>query len=191
MNDEPNSGSQSRPRQTKSRKSPTTRSIVHNSGPGKRKKDHNGGFALEALGKRIQRLRKSLGESQEAFAERVGVTKSSLVEYEKGRRSPGYDALTSIVVHTGCSPGWLFADHGEMFPALDVAESAGAARLDRAAEAMLDTIDALAESLDELIPLLPPTRRRDVLGRVLALQQRLVVPRSQGEESAGPATAKD
>lgn len=51
------------------------------------------------LGKNIKRLRKAYGESQEALASVVNMTKQAIYSYEKNRTEPDTDTLTAIADH--------------------------------------------------------------------------------------------
>lgn len=48
------------------------------------------------LGKKIQRLRKSLGYSQEKFAEKIGISRTHIGHIEQGRKSPSLKSLEKI-----------------------------------------------------------------------------------------------
>lgn len=48
------------------------------------------------LGKRIQRLRKSLGYSQEEFADIVGISRTRAGHIEQGRKSPSLALLERL-----------------------------------------------------------------------------------------------
>ncbi len=49
-----------------------------------------------SLGKKIQTLRKSLGYSQERFAEMVGISRTHVGHIEQGRKSPSLKAIEKI-----------------------------------------------------------------------------------------------
>jgi len=48
------------------------------------------------LGKKIQKLRKSLGYSQEKFAEMVRISRTHIGHIEQGRKSPSLKLLEKI-----------------------------------------------------------------------------------------------
>ena len=48
------------------------------------------------IGERIKQARKAKGLTQEELAEKLGCTKQSIAQYEKGRRSPKIDGLIKI-----------------------------------------------------------------------------------------------
>lgn len=61
------------------------------------------------IGARIRELRLSLGESQEAFALRIGMSRSYFAEVERGRRNASMDTLARIFRGLGVSPRDFFA----------------------------------------------------------------------------------
>lgn len=48
------------------------------------------------LGKRVQKLRKSIGYTQERFAEIVGISRTHIGHIEQGRKSPSLKTLEKI-----------------------------------------------------------------------------------------------
>ena len=48
------------------------------------------------LGKRLSDLRKEKGLSQEALANKLGISKASISCYESGKKKPTYERLTEI-----------------------------------------------------------------------------------------------
>ena len=68
-----------------------------------------------SLGRRIKELRETLGLTQPAFAERIGVTKRAVQEWEAGRRSPSEPVLRQIEQTFNVNPEWLREGKGEMF----------------------------------------------------------------------------
>jgi len=60
----------------------------------------------EALGRRLRRVREGLGESQVAFAARLGVTKLSVLKYEAGKTSPTADLLQHLE-HSGVDAQYI------------------------------------------------------------------------------------
>lgn len=49
-----------------------------------------------AIGRRLRRVRESIGETQEAFARRLGVTKLSVLKYEAGTTAPTCDVMAYL-----------------------------------------------------------------------------------------------
>lgn len=50
----------------------------------------------ERLGKKIQRLRKSLGYSQEGLAEQLNISRTHIGHIEQGRKSPSLKLLEKL-----------------------------------------------------------------------------------------------
>lgn len=63
---------------------------------------------LEALGKRIAKVRKEKGITQERIAERTGFTVISIGYIEQGRRSPRIATLHKIAAALGVPIAELF-----------------------------------------------------------------------------------
>ncbi|MFX4303053.1 helix-turn-helix domain-containing protein [Alicyclobacillus tolerans] len=59
------------------------------------------------LGERIAKLRKELKMSQYALAERLGMSRGKLANYEQGQRQPDYDTLKKIADFFGVSIDYL------------------------------------------------------------------------------------
>jgi transcriptional regulator with XRE-family HTH domain len=65
------------------------------------------------IGERIKTIRGSL--SREKFSARTGISKTALVNYETGSRTPSADYLGKILNEfSDISPSWLLANEGEM-----------------------------------------------------------------------------
>lgn len=64
---------------------------------------------------RIKELRKSLNLTQTEFGSRIGVTGSSITNYESGSRTPGDAIILSICREFGVAETWLRTGEGEMF----------------------------------------------------------------------------
>lgn len=56
---------------------------------------------------RVQQLRESLGLSQQEFAARIGVSRSTYASWESGHRSPELAHLEAIADYGGASVDWL------------------------------------------------------------------------------------
>ena len=48
------------------------------------------------LGKKVQRLRKTLGYTQEGFAEHIGISRTHMGHIEQGRKSPSLELIDKI-----------------------------------------------------------------------------------------------
>lgn len=62
---------------------------------------------------RILYVRENSGLNQEAFAQRIGVTKSAVSGYETGRREPSHQVLHSISREFRYDLNWLKTGEGE------------------------------------------------------------------------------
>lgn len=70
---------------------------------------------------RIKKLRKALGLTQGALAERLKVVSLTVARWESGERSPDYVALVALATVTGASLQWLEMGEGEMWAGRDEA----------------------------------------------------------------------
>lgn len=59
------------------------------------------------IGERIQRLRKEQGLSQEQFAKKLNIGRSTLVNYEQCKRDPSYETIELIAKELSVSPSYL------------------------------------------------------------------------------------
>ncbi len=67
------------------------------------------------MNERIRELRKSLGLTQAQFADRLGVKRGAIANYELGRNTP-IDAVTSLICREfKVNEEWLRTGEGEMF----------------------------------------------------------------------------
>lgn len=67
------------------------------------------------MNERIKRLRKALGFTQQEFAERIGVKRNTIAQYEIGRNKPIDSIINLICREYNVSPEWLQTGEGEMF----------------------------------------------------------------------------
>ena len=116
------------------------------------------------IGNRIKELRKALGLTQTAFAEKIGRSKRSIQEWESGRNEPPERALRLIEQTFNVNPEWLRHGRGEMFlkkeePARDPFEAA--------AEAV---IDAIMEKRDIK---LSPAKKKKVVKKLAELMKQI------------------
>lgn len=63
---------------------------------------------------RIKELRKSLGLTQAAFAEKIGVKQNTIAQYESGRNNPTDAVLALICREYGVNEVWLRTGIGPM-----------------------------------------------------------------------------
>ena len=71
------------------------------------------------MNERIKALRKSLGLTQVAFAQRIGVKQNTVATYETGRTTPGDTVIALIVREFGVYEPWLRSGEGQMFAVKD------------------------------------------------------------------------
>ena len=67
------------------------------------------------MNERIKQLRKTLGLTQQEFAERIGVKRNTIAQYETGRNEPIGSVLNLICKEYNVNPDWLRNGSGEMF----------------------------------------------------------------------------
>lgn len=64
---------------------------------------------------RIKQLRKALDLTQQEFADKIGIKRNSLANYETGRNTPMDAILISICREFDVNEEWLRTGDGEMF----------------------------------------------------------------------------
>ena len=64
---------------------------------------------------RLREIRKSLGLTQDAFCEKLGVSKSTYVRYELGEMMPKLQFLSVLTRKFRVNSNWLLTGLGEMF----------------------------------------------------------------------------
>jgi transcriptional regulator with XRE-family HTH domain len=69
---------------------------------------------IETVSKNLKKLRKDLKLTQEQFAKKIGVTKTSISNYEKGRNLFPLEKLPAVIKALDCSVNDLF------FPIFDM-----------------------------------------------------------------------
>jgi transcriptional regulator with XRE-family HTH domain len=70
---------------------------------------------LKTLGERIKYLQKNSGMNQVNFAQSLGVSKGSLILYNKNDRSPDSSFLRTLCELYRVNPTWLLLGEGEPF----------------------------------------------------------------------------
>lgn len=75
---------------------------------------------MNNINNRIKSLRKNLNLSQEAFGNRIGITRASISNIEKGTRNMSEQTLKSICREFNVSSLWLENGVGEMYNDMDV-----------------------------------------------------------------------
>lgn len=67
------------------------------------------------MDERIKAIRKALGLTQQEFADRIGIQRSTIAQYETGRNNP-IDAVVSLICREyNVDEIWLRTGAGEMF----------------------------------------------------------------------------
>lgn len=67
------------------------------------------------MNERIRKLRKSLGLTQQEFADRIKVKRNTVATYEMGRSEPSSSAISLICKTFNVNDTWLRNGEGEMF----------------------------------------------------------------------------
>lgn len=100
------------------------------------------------MNERIKELRKALGLSQEAFADRIGLKGSAVSHLEIGRRNITTQNITAICREFGVNEEWLRTGAGNMFEEMSRAEKAAqivATAIGSGDEFVLNTFIALGQ----------------------------------------------
>ena len=71
------------------------------------------------MGDRIRQLRKALGLTQQEFADRIGVKRNTIAQYEIGRNEPIESILSLICREFDVNEEWLRTGSGEIFREVD------------------------------------------------------------------------
>ncbi|MCI8489027.1 MAG: helix-turn-helix transcriptional regulator [Lachnospiraceae bacterium] len=69
------------------------------------------------MNERIKQLRKTLGMTQQEFAEKIGVKRNTIAQYEIGRNEPIESVINLICKQYNINIDWLKNGSGEMFVA--------------------------------------------------------------------------
>lgn len=67
------------------------------------------------MNKRIKELRKALGLTQREFADRIGIKRGAISNYEIGRNAPVDSVVSLICREFNVSEDWLRNGNGDMF----------------------------------------------------------------------------
>lgn len=103
------------------------------------------------MNERIKEVRKSLGLTQQEFADRIGVKRNTVATYEGGRNVPIDSVVSLICKEYNVNEEWLRTGEGEMFQ--DLSQGELAARV--VGEALADDnkfIQSVFISLGKLTP---------------------------------------
>jgi transcriptional regulator with XRE-family HTH domain len=102
--------------------------------------------ALRQLGERLTQARRAAGLSQATLASNVGLSESSIRNWESGRSWPGSDSVLSLCRHLAVSSDWLLGLRasptglpiGQVIVDLGVLERLESASTARQVETLLD-----------------------------------------------------
>lgn len=64
----------------------------------------------QIIGKRIQKIRREKGYTQQQFAEKIGLSTNYLSDIERGKSSARLDKLVAIINSLECSADDIFSD---------------------------------------------------------------------------------
>lgn len=67
------------------------------------------------MNERIKKLRRSLDLTQQEFADRIGIKRGAIANYEIGRNTPTDSVISLICREFNVSENWLRTGTGEMF----------------------------------------------------------------------------
>lgn len=67
------------------------------------------------MNERLKKLRKTLDMTQQEFADKIGIKRNSLANYETGRNTPIDAIVVSICREFNVNEEWLRTGKGEMF----------------------------------------------------------------------------
>jgi transcriptional regulator with XRE-family HTH domain len=96
---------------------------------------------MKTLGERIKYIQRNSGKNQTIFAQSLGVSKGSVILYQKNERSPDSSFLKTLCELYKVNPSWLLLGEGEPF----IADQGQAGRR----EGTVGTIDPVVLLLNE------------------------------------------
>ena len=67
------------------------------------------------MDERIKKLRNTLGLTQQEFADKIGIKRNTIAQYEGGRNAPIDAVITLICREFNVNEAWLRTGEGEMF----------------------------------------------------------------------------
>ena len=109
------------------------------------------------MGNRIKELRKALGLTQQEFADRIGVKRGAIANYEIGRNASD-TAVALICREFGVSEHWLRTGDGEMFVQISRSDEV----LDFVGRAMIGEESNVKERFLLALSRLPEERWKDI-----------------------------
>lgn len=110
------------------------------------------------MNERIKAVRTALGLSQQEFAEKIGIKRGAVANYEVGRNEP-IDAVVSLICKTyNVNENWLRTGEGEMFIQISRDEEI----MDFVADTMQDEDDNFRRRFLLALARLPEERWADI-----------------------------
>ena len=97
---------------------------------------------MSTLGERIKIVQIKSGMQQPQFAKNLGVSKETIIHYQKDRRHPDSEFLSNLCKIYGVNPAWLLLGEGEPFIGRRIQEE------DLAKQGKVVTIDPVVEILN-------------------------------------------
>lgn len=118
---------------------------------------------VNLIGERIKALRKFFGLNQTEFGKKIGLTQTSIANYEVSRRPCSESVILSICREYGCDETWLRTGEGEMFRPRNhreqVVEYLSRLLRDPSADFQLRLIELISQIPPEFWPLLEEKAR--------------------------------
>lgn len=98
---------------------------------------------MSTLGERIRIVQIKSGLQQPQFAKNLGVSKETIIHYQKDRRHPDSEFLSNLCKIYGVNPAWLLLGEGEPFIGNRIQEEA------LAKQGKVAAIDPVVQLLNE------------------------------------------
>lgn len=115
---------------------------------------------------RVRVLRKALDLTQQEFADRIGMKRNTVANYETGRNEPSASVLSLICREFNINETWLKTGEGDMF--IEIPEED---LYSRAAASVLKEDDPVAMEGLKLYYSLPPESKKAVKNYILQLAE--------------------
>lgn len=118
---------------------------------------------------RIKQLRKALDLTQQEFADKIGIKRNSLANYETGRNTPMDAILISICREFDVNEKWLRTGEGDMFIQVPEDDEIAALVYDLLEPAGNEFYEIILETMQAFNDLSPNSQKaiRELCGNVL------------------------
>jgi transcriptional regulator with XRE-family HTH domain len=127
---------------------------------------------METIQRRLIAIRKYMGLSQAAFAERLGLTHTSISFMENGKTKITEQNIKTICYEFGISVDWFRTGEGNMLLTKSVITDQVIAKFEKLSptlqakvisyiDGLLDAQEALTEAIPESKPQAPPLEKRE------------------------------